>query len=105
MLVHLTEENFDETINSGKPVLVDFWAEWCGPCKMVGPIVEGLVEDVGDSAIIAKVDVEKAPELAKRFGISSIPNIKIFKDGAEVNDVVGVVPAQKLKSMLTAAGA
>jgi thioredoxin 1 len=95
---YLTEENFDATINSGKAVLVDFWAEWCGPCKMIGPIVDELGKDYADQAIVAKVNVDDSPELAARFGITSIPNLKIFKNGVEVGNIVGAVPKATIKA-------
>jgi thioredoxin 1 len=96
--VHLTEENFDEAINSGKVVLVDFWAEWCGPCRMVGPIVDKLAADYGDKAIIAKVNVDDHGSLAARFGIQSIPNLKVFKNGVEVGNIVGAAPEPTLRA-------
>ena len=97
-VLSLSEENFDATINSGKAVLVDFWAEWCGPCKMIGPIVDELGKDYADKALVAKVNVDDSPELAARFGITSIPNLKIFKNGVEVGNIVGAVPKATLKA-------
>ena len=72
-VIHLNEKNFDETVSSSKPVLVDFWAPWCGPCKMLGPTIDALAEEVDDSVGVAKVNVDESPDLAQRFGISAIP--------------------------------
>ncbi len=76
---HLTSETFDAAIASDKPVLVDFWAPWCGPCRMLGPTIDELAETVGDSATICKVNVDDEPQLADRFGITQIPTIIFFK--------------------------
>jgi len=97
-VLYLTEENFDSTIHSGKAVLVDFWAEWCGPCKMIGPIVDELGKEYEGKALVAKVNVDDSPDLAARFGITSIPNLKIFKNGVEVGNIVGAVPKATLKA-------
>ena len=87
--LHLTSENFDEEIKSGR-ALVDFWASWCGPCQMLGPIIEELAGDYAGRAKVCKIDVDKEKELAKRFKIMSIPTVIIFNDGEEVNRIVGV---------------
>ena len=86
---HLTAENFDEVTKSGV-VLVDFWATWCGPCKMLGPVLEKVAAEVGDTAIIAKVNVEEAQEIAAKFGVRSIPAIFILKNGEVANSFVGL---------------
>ncbi len=99
-VLYLNEENFDATINSGKVVLVDFWAEWCGPCKMIGPVVDELAKEYEGKALVAKVNVDDTPDLAARFGITSIPNLKIFKNGVEVGNIVGAVPRPTLKAAL-----
>ena len=100
----LNDANFDETINSDKPVLVDFWAEWCGPCKMIGPVVEELAGDYDGKAVIGKLNVDENPNVTARFGIRSIPTLLVFKGGQIVDKQVGAVPksvlAQKLQAQV-----
>ncbi|MCI8594375.1 MAG: thioredoxin [Oscillospiraceae bacterium] len=91
-ILHLSEGGFDAAINAGKPALVDFWAGWCGPCKMVGPLIEQLADEYDGKAVVAKVDVDAEPGLAQRFGVMSIPTVVLFKDGAEVDRKVGALP-------------
>ncbi len=95
-VIHLNEDTFDEAIQADKPVLVDFWAEWCGPCRMVGPVLDELAQDYGDKIVVSKVNVDENQDLAGRFGITSIPNIKIFKNGVEVENIVGATPKATL---------
>ncbi|MBC8206418.1 MAG: thioredoxin [Kiritimatiellaeota bacterium] len=85
----LTVDNFKETIASGT-VLVDFWAPWCGPCKMQAPILDKVAEQIGDKAVIAKVNVDEAAPLAAEYGVRSIPTLILFKDGKKVQDFIGV---------------
>ena len=100
-MIHLTKGNFNETVkNAGCPVLVDFWAEWCGPCRMMAPILESLDRDANGRVIIGKVDVDAERELAAQFGIVSIPTLIIFRDGVETDRLVGVRPAEALKGAL-----
>lgn len=102
--IEITDANFEEVIKSEQPTLVDFWAEWCGPCKMIGPVVEELAGDYEGKAVIGKVDVDSNPGVAQAFGIRSIPTLLFFKGGEIVDKQVGAVPkavlAQKLDAQL-----
>jgi len=105
MAIEFTDANFEELVlKSDKPVLVDFWAEWCGPCRVVGPIVEELSKDYEGKAIIGKVDVDSNPNISMQFGIRNIPTLLVFKNGVIVDKQVGAVPknvlAQKLDAQL-----
>ena len=91
--IKVTKDNFEqEVIASKTPVLVDFWAEWCGPCKVLGPIVSELAVEYEGKIKVAKVDVDAESELAQRFNILSIPTMKFFKDGEVVGDIIGAAP-------------
>ncbi|MGI6357417.1 MAG: thioredoxin [Bacillota bacterium] len=89
-----------EVLDSSKPVLVDFWATWCGPCRMVGPILEELAAEMSDQLTIAKVDVDQEPEVAMRYGVMSIPTMVLFKDGEEQARLVGAMSKQVLRQRL-----
>lgn len=103
MAVEFTDSNFDELVlNSDKPVLVDFWAEWCGPCRMVGPIVEELASEYEGKAVIGKVNVDNNQEIAGKFGIRNIPTLLVFKGGEVVDKQVGVVPKTVLAGKIDA---
>jgi len=100
-VVILSEANFQsEVIAASQPVLVDFWAPWCGPCRTIGPIVNELAKDFDGRAKVAKVNVDDAPALAQRFGIQGIPTLLIFRDGRVVDQVTGVVPKRELTAKL-----
>ena len=94
-LIELNETNFDKETAAGI-TLIDFWAPWCGPCKMLGPILEKVAEELGDKAKIAKVNVDDSPKLAQRFEVRSIPAIFILKDGNTVNQFIGLQDKAKL---------
>ena len=100
--IELTDSNFEQTINTDKPVLVDFWAEWCGPCKMIGPIVEELAGDYDGKAVVAKLNVDENPQTAAKFGIRSIPTLLVFKGGQIVDKQIGAVPKSVLAQKLAA---
>ena len=100
--IHLTKENFEsEVLSSDVPVLVDFWASWCGPCKMVGPLIEELSEEFDGKAKVAKVDIDKEGELAMRFNVMSIPTIIVFKNGEVADQSVGAYSKDYYSDMLT----
>ena len=102
--IEITDSNYSEILASGQPVLVDFWAEWCGPCKMIGPIVAQLADDYEGKAVIGKVDVDANPDISVKFGIRSIPTLLIFKNSEIVDKQIGAVPkavlAKKLEAQL-----
>lgn len=100
--VEITDSNFEEIIKSEQPVLVDFWAEWCGPCKMIGPVVEELAGDYEGKAVIGKVNVDENPNVSAKFGIRSIPTLLVFKGGEIVDKQIGAVPKQVLANKLDA---
>src|SRR6185369_15427791 len=100
----LTDATFDETLKSDKLVLVDFWAEWCGPCKMIGPAVEELANDYEGKAVVAKLNVDENQQTTVKYGVRSIPTLLVFKKGQVVDKQVGAVPksvlAQKLEAQV-----
>ena len=100
--IELTDSNFDQIVNSDKPVLVDFWAEWCGPCKMIGPVVEELANEYEGKAVVAKINVDENPQTTAKFGVRSIPTLLVFKKGQVVDKQIGAVPKSVLASKLQA---
>lgn len=101
MAQEFTDQNFDqEVLKSDKPVLVDFWAPWCGPCQVMGPIIEELAKEIGDKAKIGKLNVDENPEVSEKYGIMSIPTLKIFKGGQIVKDFIGLQAKETLKDEL-----
>jgi thioredoxin 1 len=103
MALQFTDANFDaQVLQSDKPVIVDFWAEWCGPCRMVGPIVEEIGKEYEGKAVVGKVDVDSNPGTAGKFGIRNIPTILFFKNGQIVDKQVGAVPKSVLVKKLEA---
>lgn len=96
-MIHVTEKNFDsEVVKSNIPVLVDFWAQWCGPCRMISPIVDEIAEELKGQLKVVKVNVDEAQDLAGRFHIMSIPTLLIFKDGKPVEQIVGAMSKDQL---------
>ena len=103
MALAVNDSNFDEVvIKSDKPVLVDFWAEWCGPCRMIAPIIEEISKEYSERALVVKCDVDNSPGVAAKYGIRNIPTILYFKDGKVADKQVGAVPKNNFVSKLNA---
>ena len=100
MTVHVTDATFDGVVTSERPVVIDFWAPWCGPCRVVAPVLEEIVSELGDQVTVGKVNVDEHPALASRFGIQAIPQLVFFKDGAEKDRLVGAVPKREILKRL-----
>lgn len=100
----VTDASFsDDVLNSDKPVLVDFWADWCGPCKMIAPALEEISEELADKVTIAKVDIMENTDIASQFGVQSIPLMILFKDGKPVAQKLGAAPKSQLKGWIESA--
>ncbi len=97
---HLTDKNFDETINNNKLVFVDFWANWCGPCRALAPTIKELAQEYQGKILIAKLDVDENPDSAGRYQVFSIPTMVVFKDGKEVERLVGLCPKNRIADAL-----
>lgn len=101
MALEVTDNNFEEVVlNSDKPVLVDFWAAWCGPCRMLGPVIEELSSDYEGKAVVAKVDVDNNQQFAAKYGVRNIPTVLIFQNGEVVGRQVGVAPKKTYSDAL-----
>lgn len=100
-VLHLDSASFKELLKSeSKPLLIDFWAEWCTPCRLLSPIFERLAEKYSDKVVFAKVNVDECPELAREYGIMAIPTLILFSNGVEVERIVGLVPEKRIESLI-----
>src|SRR6202022_4915111 len=98
---HVTDQDFEKLVlQAGKPAFVDFWAPWCGPCRIIGPIVEELAPSYQDRAVITKMNVDDNPEVAQKYGVTSIPTLMMFKDGKLVDRMVGAMPKGERKKLI-----
>ena len=101
MVHEITAANFDTLVlQNEKPVLVDFWASWCGPCKMMGPVVDNLADEMADKLVVGKINVDEQPALAQKFGVMSIPTLALFQNGKLQKTALGFMPKQKLLEVL-----
>ncbi len=100
-MLHFSKDGFDKALSQGKLMMVDFWADWCGPCRMLGPMIEQLADRYPD-VVVGKVNVDDEQELALRYGVMSIPTVIFFKDGKEIDRKVGVMPPEAFTQVLDA---
>ena len=99
--VNVTDENFEsEVIKAGKPVIVDFWAEWCGPCKSIAPSLEEISNEMNDKLVVAKINIDENPIIAQKYEIRSIPALMLFKEGKKISEVMGALPKSNLESWI-----
>lgn len=101
-MMHFNKESFEKALNEGGLMMVDFWADWCGPCKMLAPVIDDLSSQYDGKALVGKVNVDEEQELAIRYGVMSIPTVIFFKDGKEIDRKVGVMPAGAFSQVLDA---
>ena len=103
-IVTLTDDNFESEVNaSEKPVLVDYWAEWCGPCKQIGPSLEEISDEMSEKVIVAKLNIDENPQAAGKYGVKGIPTLMLFKDGEIISTKVGALPKSKIKEWIESA--
>lgn len=102
MALEINSSNFEEVLSTDKPVMIDFWAEWCGPCRMIAPLVDEISDEYKDKAVIAKVDVDNNQEIAMKYGVRNIPTILFIKNGEVVDKSVGAVPKNVLTDKIDA---
>ncbi len=102
LVAHITDADFPQTVSQGV-TLVDFWAPWCGPCRMIAPVLDELAEELKDKITVAKVNIDENPQVAGQFGIMSIPTLIVFKDGKPVNKMIGGQPKPQLKAFIESA--
>ena len=102
MALQITNENYADVLASGQPVVIDFWAEWCGPCRMVAPIIDELSEEYADKVLIGKCDVEEGDEVAAKYMVRNVPTIIFLKDGKQVDKHVGAATKEQLKAKIDA---
>lgn len=99
-MIYFDQKQFDQALEEGSLMMVDFWAEWCGPCQMLGPVIEALAEQYEGKAVVGKVNVDEEQELAMRYGVMNIPTVIFFKDGKEIERKIGVMPPQVFSQVL-----